>query len=507
MGARIRITRSVWEALRRHHTDPSVKRERISYLFGRSVRGRDGIETILLATPPILPSDDCFIDQSGGHVRLDPQVLNAVMAAFARTDCNTFVNVHDHWFARSGTDFSAVDTRDDLRLSDYLRRRFEPMLRRRPDIGRARGVVSLSLVLDQEGLAARYVDRRGRFCRVESVDVIGAPAMRIQCNGGAEPRPGEDVSLARQRDFMNVEQARFLAGSTIGIVGCGGLGSIAGEALLRLGARRFVLFDDDSLEPHNLNRWQGGTTRDVGRSKPALLATRLRKLGPPGAVKARAVKLSVLEPLAMPALRRCDLLVGCVDNHLARSFINRFAVQYLVPLFDAGVNISIDPNVDFASRYYGVLPGSTACAECTAYDLLNQPRIEHALIDPVTAAERRKAGYVDEHPEISSAASAYPLNMRAVATLAQELLNWIGGYRPFGTCVFEAWRGGRYQRSDRANHPEGPDPACVTCALLLGAGDHADLPRPRAAGHAARILAEARTQLTISPARKSVAAI
>jgi hypothetical protein len=139
--------------------------------------------------------------------------------------------------------------------------------------------------------------------------------------------------------------------------------------------------------------------------------------------------------------------------------------------------------------------GLTACAECTAYTLLDRDEITRELLDDVTRAERTKAGYVEDRPEILGAASAYPVNLGAVSVLITELLNWVASYRPLATCSAESWHEGRHQRSDRTNHPEAPDPTCATCAMLLGAGDHADLPRPRAVGHAARILTEARSAI------------
>lgn len=500
MAVTLRITAAAYAAVQRHHLDPEVPRERISYLFGRAVYGRRGLETVLVAEPPILPADDCYISQTGGHVALDPGVLNAILANFAATDCDVLINVHDHWFSPGGTCFSSIDTHDERSLARYLRGRFEPMLLRRPDIGRPRAVVSLALVLDQSGLAARYIDRRGSFRPVGRVEIVGAPAREIIPNGSAMDGIGCTERLLRHRDFITAGQQAYLGERTFAIVGCGGLGSIMAEALLRLGVRRFILFDPDTLEAHNLNRWQGGRPRDLANNKAELVARRLRTMAGRNVVHPEAVPLSVLAPDALSHLQRADVVVGCLDNHIARYFLNRFSVQYLVPYFDAGVNITAGDAVDFQSRYFGVIPGETACVECTSYDLIDRREVDHELMDEVTAAARRRAGYVENHPEVTAAASAYALNMRAVSTLSTELLNWVCGHRPFATAVAEFWASGRHQRSDRANHPEVPDPHCAVCAQLLGAGDHAELPRPQPHGHMARMLVEARERvLSTSP--------
>jgi molybdopterin/thiamine biosynthesis adenylyltransferase len=494
MSTTLRITDHVYRALRRHHLDPAVSRERISYVFGRAVYGAEGPETILISDAPIIPADDCYLSQSGGYVALEPGVVTSIVAQFARTDCDVLLNCHDHWFSPAKTDFSSIDSEDDLKLSRYFRERFEPMLARRPDIGKPRQVISLSIVFDQAGLAARYVDTRGSFCPIDRVEIVGPLASRLTPNNASRIRARASVRELRQRDFITPEQQAFIAETSFAIVGCGGLGSIVAEAFLRLGGRRFLLFDPDQLEAHNLNRWQGGRVRDIGVNKAELLALRLKTLSG-GRAYADAVPLSVFAPEALPHLTRADVVLGCLDTHVSRNFLNRFSVQYLTPYFDAGVNITAGEPVDFQSRYFAVIPGHTACAECTGYDLIDRQQVDHALMDDATANARAAAGYVDERPEITGAASAYPLNMRAASTLTTEFLNWVCGYRPFATTVAEYWATGRHQRSDRANHPEVPDPACANCTHLLGAGSHAELPRPQPVGRAARLLTDAREYL------------
>ena len=67
--------------------------------------------------------------------------------------------------------------------------------------------------------------------------------------------------------------------STVGIAGCGGLGSNAAVALVRAGIGRLILADHDMVELSNLNRqhyFQG----DVGKPKVEALAAHLRAINP-----------------------------------------------------------------------------------------------------------------------------------------------------------------------------------------------------------------------------------
>ena len=67
--------------------------------------------------------------------------------------------------------------------------------------------------------------------------------------------------------------------ATIGVAGCGGLGSNAAVSLVRAGAGQLILADFDSVEISNLNRQQYFQP-DVGRMKVDALAGHLRAINP-----------------------------------------------------------------------------------------------------------------------------------------------------------------------------------------------------------------------------------
>lgn len=102
---------------------------------------------------------------------------------------------------------------------------------------------------------------------------------------------------------------------TVTMVGCGGTGGFVAEGLCRLlpPQARLVLVDHDRVEERNLCR-QNFTREDLGRFKSEALAHRLaRGYG-------RPVGYTVL-PVGMLDLNRAGLVIGCVDNGLARADI------------------------------------------------------------------------------------------------------------------------------------------------------------------------------------------
>jgi len=104
---------------------------------------------------------------------------------------------------------------------------------------------------------------------------------------------------------------------TVTVVGCGGTGAFTAESLCRLlpGHADLVLIDYDRVEERNLLR-QNFYRDDLGRFKSETLAHRLAHKFD------RPVGYSTL-PVAMIQLAFPGLVIGCVDNGLARRDIAR----------------------------------------------------------------------------------------------------------------------------------------------------------------------------------------
>jgi hypothetical protein len=110
---------------------------------------------------------------------------------------------------------------------------------------------------------------------------------------------------------------------TVTVVGCGGTGGFAAESLCRLLPEHtdLVLVDHDRVEERNLTR-QCFVREDLGRFKSETLARRLaQKFG-------RPVGYSTL-PVAAVDMKLPGLIIGCVDNGLARRDIAR-AVKRMI---------------------------------------------------------------------------------------------------------------------------------------------------------------------------------
>ena len=76
------------------------------------------------------------------------------------------------------------------------------------------------------------------------------------------------------------EGHKILAKSCVSILGLGGVGSYACEAIARSGVGKIVLIDKDIIEITNINRQLPATLNTIGRSKVELMEARIRKINP-----------------------------------------------------------------------------------------------------------------------------------------------------------------------------------------------------------------------------------
>lgn len=132
-----------------------------------------------------------------------------------------------------------------------------------------------------------------------------------------------------------------LAGRSVGIVGCGSLGSKMATMLARAGVDKFFLTDDDILLPDNLVRhdldWQ-----EVGLHKATGLSHRLRRIRASISVRKRSQRLggqdsSESAENLLTALGGCDLIIDATANPSATNIVAGIAAMHQVPVIWAEV--------------------------------------------------------------------------------------------------------------------------------------------------------------------------
>lgn len=86
--------------------------------------------------------------------------------------------------------------------------------------------------------------------------------------------------FSRTELAIGPEGLEVMKNSTVAVLGLGGVGSIAAEALARTGVGRIILIDKDVVDITNVNRQIHALTTTVGQPKADLMRDRIKLINP-----------------------------------------------------------------------------------------------------------------------------------------------------------------------------------------------------------------------------------
>lgn len=149
--------------------------------------------------------------------------------------------------------------------------------------------------------------------------------------------------LSRTRLLLGSQAMERLAKARVTVIGLGGVGSHAAEALARAGVGSLLLVDRDEVAPSNLNRQLQATTETVGMSKIQALVQRLALSAPHTQVEAR--ELFVLpDNVEQALLPRPDYLVDAIDTVSAKLALIEGCQREKIPIISCmGTGNKLDP--------------------------------------------------------------------------------------------------------------------------------------------------------------------
>jgi molybdopterin-synthase adenylyltransferase len=138
---------------------------------------------------------------------------------------------------------------------------------------------------------------------------------------------------SRQELFAGIGregQAR-LGTARVVVVGCGALGSVASEMMVRAGVRSLTVVDRDFVEESNLQRQSLFDEADValGLPKAAAAETHLRALN--AGVEVRGMVTDLVSDNADALLAGADLVLDGTDNFETRFLLNDVCVRAGIP--------------------------------------------------------------------------------------------------------------------------------------------------------------------------------
>lgn len=152
-----------------------------------------------------------------------------------------------------------------------------------------------------------------------------------------------DGAFERFELLVGTRAAGRIARSHVAVVGLGGVGGQAAEALVRCGVGEMTLVDGDAVQPSNLNRQIVAETVTIGRLKAEVMAGRAARVNP--GIRAHAVARfitpdNVEEILPGPY----DYLVDAIDDMAAKVALIAHCHERGIPVVSsAGMARRLDP--------------------------------------------------------------------------------------------------------------------------------------------------------------------
>lgn len=119
--------------------------------------------------------------------------------------------------------------------------------------------------------------------------------------------------LRRTEALLGAEAIERLSEARVAVLGLGGVGGAAAEALCRGGVGHLLLVDHDTVDVTNLNRQLMATADMIGKPKTEAALTRLRAICPEGDYTAEA-RFYLPEDSAFLFAWRPDFVVDAIDT-------------------------------------------------------------------------------------------------------------------------------------------------------------------------------------------------
>lgn len=134
---------------------------------------------------------------------------------------------------------------------------------------------------------------------------------------------------SRTVNLIGSEGLEKLKAASVLIVGIGGVGSYAAEAIARASVGKITLMDGDEVAESNLNRQLTALTSTLGRNKAKVMAARIRDINPDINVRAIPRFYEVEDELN---LTEFDWIVDAIDSVDAK-------VELILKAKEQGINI------------------------------------------------------------------------------------------------------------------------------------------------------------------------
>jgi len=376
------------------------------------------------------------------HLQVSPEFYNTVISECEKDQlAPVIVHSHPHhqdaWYSKS---------------DDFGESRLLPVLD-----SLLPGLTPASLVLTPSSVVGRKLRPDGGFVSLTGMKISGVKSKII--NFAKANSPTLSNQYDRQVLAFGLEGQQVIQTLKAAVIGLGGIGSLVAEQLARLGVNDITLVDPDRIEVSNVSRVFGTDSKQVGKLKIETVGSHIAKLG---VARVNLIAASAIRQEVLLMLRDRDIIFCCVDNDSARSILNRFAHQYLIPVVDHGTRIDARAaQVRAAAGRVTLFGAGLACARCSHH--INPERIYAESLPTKERLALEKEGYVvgltNAVPSVVSMNTVVAgLGVTAALNLFVDLT---GGMQPVDQ-LYDATSGSVFAAS--AKH----DTTCDICSETTG---------------------------------------
>lgn len=174
--------------------------------------------------------------------------------------------------------------------------------------------------------------------------------LKLENTGQQKEHWDDTFRLMSWWDADRVKDAKVM------VVGAGALGNEVLKNLALMNVGSIFIVDFDTIEYANLCRSVLFRTEDIKKNKfkCEIAGERIKDINPN--VKVQTVNGDIMIDVGLGVMRRMDVIIGCLDNRIARLFINRYA-------YKVG-KVWIDGAIENLSGQLNVYKNGKSCYEC-----------------------------------------------------------------------------------------------------------------------------------------------
>jgi len=212
---------------------------------------------------------------------------------------------------------------------------------------------------------------------------------------------------SRQVILENIgkEGQEKLLNSSVAIVGCGALGTVAANNLARAGVGKITIIDRDFVELNNLQRQMLFDENDVGAPKAVAAAQKLSE------INSEIEVIPVIKDLnytnAEELIANVDIVIDGTDNILTRMLVNDICVKNGIPwiytgaIGTSGMSMNILPGKACVRCLYPGVPKAGSLPTCDTMGVLNTATVIMGSIE-TTEVIKILLGYYDNEESTDS---------------------------------------------------------------------------------------------------------